>query len=233
MAHLLVVVPAYNEEQVISQTLVSLIQTLRTLKQHSEIVIIDDGSTDRTYKLASQHQVTILRHLLNRGLGGALGTGMAYAKQQQPDVVVTFDADGQHDPDDIKPLIKPILTGQKDVVIGSRMLDNNQDMPWERKTVNTIANLLTTMLFHHYSTDSQSGLRAFSRTAVNCINVKTDRMEVASEFFHQISKHHLRYGEIPIKTIYTDYSLSKGQDGIGTLNSLNVGLKMLLRLFRN
>lgn len=99
--HLAIVVPAYNEEK----TITDVIRGLK-VRGYSTIIVVDDGSSDRTGKLASQEgKVILVRHLLNRGLGGALGTGIKAALHFKPEIIVTFDADGQHDPDDIPKLI--------------------------------------------------------------------------------------------------------------------------------
>ena len=98
-----VVIPAYNEER-------TIVEVIRGLKQHgfTSLIVIDDGSTDRTGELASHEEIIRLRHVLNRGLGGALGTGIDAALRLGAEVIVTFDADGQHDPNDIEQLIEPI-----------------------------------------------------------------------------------------------------------------------------
>jgi glycosyltransferase involved in cell wall biosynthesis len=113
-----VVIPAYNEEQ-------TIVEVIRGLKQRgfTRLIVVDDGSSDRTGELASHEGVIRLRHILNRGLGGALGTGISAALRIGAEVIVTFDADGQHDPNDSRRLLQPIEVGEAEVVIGSRMLD--------------------------------------------------------------------------------------------------------------
>jgi len=102
-------------------------------------------------------------------------------------------------------------------------------MPLDRLIISHLSNLLTFLFYGVWSTDSQSGLRAFNKKAIKCITIKTDRMEVSSELLKEIKKNKLRFKEIPIKPIYTEYSRQSGQSN---LNSLNVAVKMLLRLFR-
>src|SRR5439155_1877457 len=113
-----IVIPAYNEKR-------SIITVIRGLKQQGfvRLIVVDDGSSDRTNELARQEGVILLRHILNRGLGGALGTGINAALRLGAEFIVTFDADGQHDPHDVGRLLDPIENGEADVVIGSRMLD--------------------------------------------------------------------------------------------------------------
>jgi glycosyltransferase involved in cell wall biosynthesis len=212
-----IVIPAYNEER-------SIIAVIRGLKQQgfARLIVVDDGSSDRTSELARQEGVILLRHILNRGLGGALGTGINAALRLGAKLIVTFDADGQHDPDDIGRFLKPIENGEADVVIGSRMLDP-VGMPYSRRLANWIANFVTYLLFRARTTDSQSGLRAFSSHAATRMRILTSGMEVSSEIIAETVKNGLQWKEVPIKAIYTDYSLSKGQ-------SFKVGLRTLMRL---
>lgn len=222
----LVIIPAYNEARVIFHTLTELKKTLRPHGRF-DILVIDDGSKDATSSQARRAKVTVVRHQLNRGLGGALGTGLAYARLHCYDLAVTFDADGQHDPKDILKAVKPIETGQADVVVGTRTRLGH--MPADRWFLNWLSNLITFLFFGVWTTDSQSGFRAFSQKALQLIEVKTQRMEVSSEFFAETKKHHLRLTEVPIRVIYTKYSRGKGQTN---LNAVNILYKLLLRLFR-
>jgi len=223
----LVIVPAYNESQVIFRTLTNLKQTLKKSPKF-DIVVVDDGSTDSTYKEAKKAKVTVLQHKLNRGLGGALSTGLEYAKRNHYNLAITFDADGQHDPKDIIRAIRPIEKNQADVVIGTRTRGKGH-MPIDRSILNWSSNIFTWVLFGVWTTDSQSGFRAFSKNALQLIQIKTQQMEVSSEFFAEIKRNNLRLIEVPIKVIYTKYSRAKGQTN---MNALNVFVKLLLRLAR-
>jgi UDP-N-acetylglucosamine---dolichyl-phosphate N-acetylglucosaminyltransferase len=212
-----VVIPAYNEER-------TIIEVIRGLKRHrfARIIVVDDGSSDRTGELAGQQGVILLTHILNRGLGGALGTGINAALRLGAEAIVTFDADGQHDPDDIARLLEPIAKGEADVVIGSRMLDST-GMPYPRRLANWTANVITYLLFRGWTTDSQSGLRAFSSEAATRMQIMTSGMEVSSEIIAETVRNHLTWKEVPVRAIYTEYSLSKGQ-------SFMVGLRTLMKL---
>lgn len=217
---LFVVIPAYNEES----TIAKVIKDVKK-RGYRNIVVVDDGSSDKTYRLAKSQNVTVLRHILNRGLGGALGTGIRYALEKGADIIVTFDADGQHDPGDIARLVAPVKNKKADVVIGSRML-KPEGMPLLRKIGNYGLNFITRSLFGVWTTDSQSGLRCFSRKAAEIIEIKTNRMEVSSEIIKEVGHKKLKLKEVPIKAIYTDYSMKKGQTHF---NAFRILTKLVLR----
>lgn len=212
-------------------------------KEGVKVIVVDDGSTDRTAEIARQAGATVVRHPINRGLGAALSTGMEAAMRLGADIIVTLDADGQHDPGEVAGLIKPIEEGTADVVIGSRFLSPSPqssplegeegrggNVPATRRLANWVGNIITWILFGIHVTDSQSGFRAFSRQAAKQIRIRTNTMEVSSEIIREIKLHGLRLKEVPIKAIYTEYSLSKGQ---GFLKGLETLWKLImLRFFR-
>lgn len=210
------VVPAWNEEETVGETLDGLRQYV------SEIIVVDDGSKDRTDDIARRRCALVVRHALNRGLGAALKTGMTVALARGADVIVTFDADGQHAPEDVSAVAKPILDGKADAVIGTRLHDR-QGMPFFRRAANYAGNIVTWLLFGVRTTDSQSGFRAFSREAAARMELKTDRMEVSSEILAEVARLNLRLTHVPVRSRYTTYSLSKGQ-------SFTMGLRTLGRL---
>jgi glycosyltransferase involved in cell wall biosynthesis len=223
-----VVIPAYNEEQTIRE----VVQDVQ--KCCSKIVIVDDGSSDNTSSQVSDLPVILLRHLVNRGQGAALQTGITYALSQGAEIIVTFDADGQHDPQDIAHLIEPIQQGRAEVVLGSRFLMSNfkflisnqcqitkfpiSKMPWGRMMTLKLALLHQWFFTGLKLTDSQCGFRALSRKAAEMIKITQDRMAHGAEIFNQISRYKLSYVEVPVVVKYTNYSLEKGQKSlIGSL----------------
>ena len=215
--HVTIILPAYNEERVIADV-------IRALKDrgYRRIIVVDDCSKDRTNEVAKQEGAVVLRHFLNRGVGGALGTGIQAALRFDSDIIVTFDSDGQHDPDDIPRLIEPIEKGDADAVIGTRLSDP-RGMPWSRRLANWTANCITFALFGVWTTDSQSGMRAFSRAAAQKLQLMTSGMEASSEIVAEIARNRCKLKEVPITVIYTEYSLSKGQSflrGLATLRKL-------------
>ena len=226
MRKTLVIIPAFNEEKVIGKTIEGI---KAILKYKSPILVIDDGSSDHTRTVAEKAGAIVVRHPINRGLGGALGTGLYWAKVNNIDYCVTFDADGQHDPKDLELVLESVLNGKVDVAIGSRALEGWKEIPTDRKIILILSNLLTWWFFGIKTSDSLSGFRAFNRMAIEKIRIQTDRMEVSNEFFCEIKRNKLRLLEVPIKVIYSDYSRSKGQKNS---NAFDVGVKLLLRLFR-
>ena len=223
---IVIIVPAFNEEKMIESVIGSIPRFILNIP--IEVVVIDDGSTDNTYKKAFNSRAVCIRHHLNRGLGAAISTGFMYARRTQAFAMVTFDGDGQHRSKDLEKLLRPIVEGTADVVIGSRLLIPSH-MPLSRKIVNVLSNILTFVFFGIWTTDSQSGLRAFSRDAINKIKLRTQRMEVSSEVFKEIHKHKFRTIEVSIPAIYTDYSLQKGQK---ITNAYDVFWKLFLRVTR-
>lgn len=215
---LIAIIPAFNEENTLGEVI------LKLKKYVDQIIVIDDGSKDKTYQVAVQSGAKVYRHLINRGLGGALGTGIKAALLNEADIIVTLDADGQHEPDEIPELIKPIINGEVDVVIGSRFLVH-QPMPLFRRIGNPFFNFVTFFLFGVKSSDSQSGMRAFNKKVAQNLEIHTSGMEVSSEILKEIRAHQFKLKEVPIKSIYTDYSLSKGQ---GFLPGLKTLLKLLI-----
>ncbi|MBI4980537.1 glycosyltransferase family 2 protein [Candidatus Woesearchaeota archaeon] len=217
------VIPAFNEEN-------KLKEVVSNLKRngYARIVVVDDGSQDNTYQLAQKENVIVLNHLINRGQGAALKTGIDYALEQGAEVIVTFDADGQHQPEDISILIQPILENKADIVLGSRFLTNNSNTPFIRRLFLKGGALLFNLFYGVKVTDSHNGLRALSRTAAEQIEITSDGPEHASEIIEEIGKKQLKYTEVPVTIKYTDYSLQHGQSSWAAFKIL---FKMLIKGF--
>lgn len=215
-----IVIPAYNEETNIGQVVRDACRVAPL------VVVVDDGSHDRTFARAREAGAVVVRHAVNRGLGGALGTGIAAALKLGAAAIVTMDADGQHRAADAGRVFQRLRQGDVDFVIGSRMIRGEEQgkMPVHRALFNTAGNVVTYLLFGVWVSDSQSGLRGLSRCAAQTIDLRTNGMEVSSEFIKEIKARRWRVAEIAIPAIYTEYSLSKGQ-------SFAVGVKTLARLF--
>lgn len=224
---LVIIIPAFNEAAVIGKVLKTIPKKISGISEY-KIVVINDGSTDATLTEAKKNKIVVISHIINRGLGAAIKTGLDWARIQNADTVVTFDADGQHNPDDIQKIVNPILKGEADIVIGSRF-KSRQQVPLDRLILNLIANWVTFILFGVKSTDTQSGLRGLSRKAIDLIDYKADRMEFSSEIFLESKRHDLKVVEVPIKAIYTQYSRSKGQKNS---NAIPIFIKFLVKFFR-
>ncbi|PJA86612.1 MAG: glycosyltransferase family 2 protein [Candidatus Moranbacteria bacterium CG_4_9_14_3_um_filter_42_9] len=218
-----IVIPAFNEAKVI-QSVISEVKSAG----YQNIIVIDDGSADNTQEKAKELEVIVLRHKLNRGKGAATKTGIEAAKLLEAEIIVTMDGDGQHDPGDISKLIEPILEGNCDVVLGTR-LKNTEGMPFQRIIANKIGNLITWFLFGLYVTDSQSGFRAYSRQAAEIINTRGDRYDYDSEVIREIYTHKLKFKEVPVKVRYTEYSMGKLQKQ-GFINGVKTFYKMFWKL---
>jgi polyprenyl-phospho-N-acetylgalactosaminyl synthase len=218
-----IVIAAYNEEKSIGNVISSLLRA-----GYKDIVVVDDGSPDGTYDAASQFPVTVLRHVINRGQGAALKTGINFAVSSGADIIVTFDADGQHNAADIKKLTEPVLKGEVDVTLGSRFLkEGKTNISFLRKIYLKIGVMIFLLMYGIKLTDSHNGIRAFSRRAAELIDIKCDRMEHASEIVEQIKKKRLRYKEVPVEIRYTEYSLKHGQNYI--TNSFNIFFRMIFK----
>lgn len=198
-----ILIPAFNEERVIADVIAEI-----RLAGYQNIIVVDDGSRDRTYEVAKNTGVTVLRHRLNRGKGAATKTSIEAAKLLGANIIVTMDGDGQHNPRDIESLISPIRDGRCDVVLGTR-LKNPQGMPWYKIIQNWIGNAIVWYIYGLWVSDSQSGFRAYSRHAAEVINTKTDRYEYDGEVIREIYKYKLKYREVPIEVRYTKYSMGK------------------------
>jgi glycosyltransferase involved in cell wall biosynthesis len=220
---ILVALPAYNEEKQIGDVIQNIIK-----HGFENILVVDDGSTDKTVAVSRRADAQVISHFKNSGLGVSLRTALKYAKKFDFDVLVTMDSDGQHDACDINAIIKPILDANADIVIGVRNF-NNKNVPFVRRLILKLSNVYTWMLFGVWSRDSQSGFRAFSRRAIEMIVLRSERMEVSSEIFSEINKKQMKFNEVPIKVIYTPYSLQKGQRNS---NLFNVSFKLFVKMFR-
>lgn len=227
MKKAVIILPALNESKIISKVLRGLPKRLKGISEIKTLVV-DDGSDDQTYEKAKSFGVNVSRHVINRGLGAAIKTGLTWAKGQNADIAITFDADGQHDPQDIIRILNPIINKQADLVVGSRF-KNRQKVPLDRLVINWLANVATFLVFGVFSTDSQSGLRAFSKKAIDLIDFKADRMEFSSEILVEAKRNNLKIVEVPIKAIYTPYTRAKGQKN---LNAIPVFTKVLIRFLR-
>lgn len=202
---LMAVIPAYNTEEMVAE----VVAAVRPLVD--SVIVVDDGSRDATAGKARAAGALVVRHLVNRGQGAALQTGMDLALHLDADVIVHVDSDGQHPTHQIPQLVAPIIAGDADVVLGSRFLDNTSNVPAGRRLLLKAGGIFTRIMSGLSITDPHSGFRALSRAAAQKIKLRQDRMAHASEFLQLLSRHELRYREIPVTIRYTEYSMAHGQ----------------------
>lgn len=211
---LVVVVPAFNEAGAIG----SVVRDLT--REWPRVVVVDDGSSDDTGSAALAAGATVLSHVVNRGQGAALQTGLAYGLRSGAEFIVTFDADGQHRTEEIGRLVEPLVNGDCDVVLGSRFLEAADDVPLLRRLLLRCAVVFTRITSGLALTDTHNGLRGLSRHAAAAIDLRVDRMAHASEILDQIAALGLSYREVPVRIRYTRYSLVKGQSGLAAARVL-------------
>lgn len=200
-----IVVPAFNEGNRLSRVLDDLSRT------GHRVVVVDDGSSDRTADVGKRHGCYVLRHSFNRGQGAALQTGITFALREGADAIVTFDADGQHQTSDLPRLLEPVLSGRCDVALGNRFLSKQSNVPLARKVILQLGRLFTYLTSGVRVGDCHNGYRAFSAKGAAAISMKQDRMAHASEIYDQIKDAGLRYEEVPVTIRYTAETLAKGQ----------------------
>jgi len=213
-----IIIPSYNEEHAIGP----VISACRG-EGFANILAVDDGSTDATADMARAAGAVVVSHPVNRGVGAATQTGFAAALMMGADEVVTIDADGQHDPKDIARLLQQLRIRGADIVIGSRFMSSGNRIPFMRRIFNITANCITFLLSGSYFSDTQSGLKAFSKKALACIHITSSGFEFSSEIIREARHFKLRIIEIPVGVIYSPYSLSKGQNlatGLATVFKL-------------
>lgn len=200
-----VIMPAYNEQAVIGD----VVRAVRAI--YPNVVVVDDGSKDQTGAEARKAGAQVLRHLINRGAGAAMQTGMEYSLLRGAEYFVNFDSDGQHCVEDIARLIDQLTHGGYEIALGSRFLGQTVDMPLSRGLMLKAATAFTRVVSGLRVTDTHNGLRAFTRKAASHIKITLDRFAHCSELLDQIQRSGLPYTEVPVTIRYTDYSRAKGQ----------------------
>ena len=207
-------IPAFNEEKSIGKIIITL------KKITNDIIVCDDGSSDLTREIAEGLGAKVISHTKNMGYGEAIKSIFNEAKKKESDILVTFDADGQHRPEDIMSLTKPIIDQHAEVVIGSRFLKNETDMPKYREIGVKVLTKVTNMSIKENLTDSQSGLRAYQKKVLQNISLTDSGMGISTEILIKSHQKEFRIVEVPIQILY-------GKD-TSTHNPVSHGTSVLL-----
>lgn len=214
-----VVIPMFNEARVVGD----VVREVSTI--FPNVVCVDDASTDDSAQVASLGGALVLRHVVNLGQGAALQTGIEYAVMAGAEIVVTFDADGQHRVEDAESLVHAVEAGA-DVALGSRFLDKQTRVSRVKRITLKLATVLGNLTTGIKLTDAHNGLRAFTREVAQTMNLQQNRMAHASEIISLVASKKWTYREVPVLIEYTEYSKSKGQS---VWNSINILRDLLLR----
>ena len=217
--------PMYNEEETIGSVVI------RALRHVDEVICIDDGSSDASARIAEACGATVIRHRVNRGYGGALKTLFLHASEINADALVLLDSDGQQETNDIPAMLEPILNGEADFTIGSRFVEGGggTDMPAYRrlgiKVITAASNLSSDLGIK----DTQSGFRAFSKTALERLRFDSEGMELSLEMLEDAHEKQLRVLEIP--TVIR-YDVPKGSNFTAVSHGFTVMTWALLSSLR-
>jgi glycosyltransferase involved in cell wall biosynthesis len=191
-------IPCLNEQRCIGSVVVV------TKKFVDSVIVVDDGSTDATAEVAAAAGASVHKHDQNRGYGAAIRSALEKGRQFGADILITLDGDGQHDPRDIPELVKPLLEGEADIVLGSRFLRKGKKPPLYRRMGQMILTTITNMGSGQAVSDSQSGFRAYSSKALSELTLSESGMSASSEIQFAIGQSGLKVAEVPIDVAYMD-----------------------------
>ena len=191
-----VCIPAFNSEKTIGDVI------KKSLKYADKVIVCNDGSTDNTAKIATEHGAHVIHHEKNQGYGAAIISLFESARKENADIMVTLDSDGQHNPDEIPRLVNRLLEKNLDVVIGSRFLNGDSSTPSYRKTGIKMITSASNMGTFFKVRDSQSGFRAYSKKAIETINPTERGMAISTEILQKISNNGMKVEEVSITVLY-------------------------------
>jgi len=218
------IVPAFNEERNVGRVL----DELRAIDPGLDVVVVSDGSTDRTAEVASARGAYVIRLPFNLGIGGAVQTGFRYAWEEGYELAVRLDGDGQHDPGELRLLVAPVVAGDADLAVGSRFVEGRgyRSSPARRVGIRILARVVS-LIARQRLTDTTSGFQACNRRAISvyAADLPHDYPEV--EGMVMAIRHRIRLVEVPV----TMREREHGRSSIGTLASIYYMIKILLALF--
>ena len=219
-----VLIPVFNEEKVIKEIILEL------KKSFKYIITVNDGSFDDSKKILENLNVILLNHPINLGQGAAIKTGLDYINRYtDADALITFDADGQHSIDDAINFAEEISKTEKDIIFGSRFIEDDSNVPIFKKIILKTATLLTNILLSVKLTDTHNGLKAIKTKVLDKIEISIDSYAFETELILEVAKKKIKYMELPTSIQYSEYSKQKGQS---ILNSIRIFEDIILRLIR-
>jgi polyprenyl-phospho-N-acetylgalactosaminyl synthase len=226
---IIAVIPAYNE----GTRIAGVVDGAK--KYVDKVIVVDDGSRDGTGDHAAAAGAMVVRHPDNCGAGAATMTGIEAARLCGATVVITLDADEQHDPQEIPSLLQPIKEDRADVVFANRFAPRQargdrprNKIPFIRRVFNGLGNIVTLLATGRWVSDSQCGYKAFGPKAVHDIHLRMSGFEFCTEIVRETVQHKWRVAQVPVKVLYSEYTLAKGQS---FANGVRTAFKILLRSF--
>ncbi|MCW4052246.1 MAG: glycosyltransferase family 2 protein [Candidatus Bathyarchaeota archaeon] len=212
-------IPAYNEERTIAKVI------LMAQKHADMVVVCDDGSSDFTREIAQRLGAVVISHERNLGYGSAILTLFRKAKKMKADILLTIDADGQHDANDIPSLVQPIIEDKADIVVGSRFIEQNGNIPTYRRWGIKLLTMLSNGSGKQRLSDGQSGFRAYNPKAIRKLNPSVNGMGASAEILMRAREKGLRIAEVPVQVHYHGLETS-------TQNPISHGLGVLATILR-
>ncbi len=210
-----IIIPAYNEEK-------NIANIIKKAKKYGDVIVVNDASTDKTAAIARKAGAKVISHKKNMGLGSALRTGFKEALKRKYDIIITLDADGQHDPDDIKKFIEKIKQGYG-FVLGERDLSK---YPFTKRFGNFFLGLATNFISGTDLKDTESGFRAFTKETLKKLYLKAERYEIAVEIIFEIGRNGIKATNVPVRSpVYVK--------GVGVLDGIKNFFFLLHRRERN
>jgi polyprenyl-phospho-N-acetylgalactosaminyl synthase len=201
-----VIIPLFNESKVLDKVIDEVQGVFKN------IIVVDDGSTDNSYDLLLKKDITLIKHPINLGVGAAITSGFELVKKlENAFAAITFDADGQHSIDDAKEFAEAILDCEEEIIFGSRFLGNEKNIPFIKRYVLKTATFITNIITGTKLSDTHNGLKAIKKSCIKKLDLDINGYAYESQFIYQVSKRRISYRELSTNTIYTAYSMSKGQ----------------------